>query len=110
MLELPPTEQTEWWEWLAERGLDDPSYSLQELHMRYQRFHKIKFGLIPPEEYVRYFRELIPIEQGLVYGDAIGSVTEFPFMFSVQDPTPIRQRPIPYSRVEREWINTYLDK
>jgi hypothetical protein len=50
MLELPPTEQTEWWEWLAERGLDDPSYSLQELHMRYQRFHKIKFGLIPPEE------------------------------------------------------------
>jgi hypothetical protein len=78
--------------------------------MRYQRFHKVKFGLVEAEEQLRYLRELIPIEKGLVYGDAIGRVEEFPFAFDVHDCTPIRQRPIPYARGEREWINQYLDK
>jgi hypothetical protein len=46
----PPPMDGEWWEWLESRGLDDPSYSLCDLHMRYQRFHKTKFGIVSDEE------------------------------------------------------------
>jgi hypothetical protein len=90
MLELPPPDSNEWWEWLEERGLDDPSYSLSALHMRYQRFHKVKFGMGDEGEQLQCLRELIPLERGLVYGDAIGRVEEFPFVFDVHDRTPIR--------------------
>lgn len=45
----------------------------------------------------RYFRDLLPLEKALVFGDAIGEVTEFPFHFTVHDPTPIRERPIAYA-------------
>jgi hypothetical protein len=110
MLELPPVDDSTWWDWLEQRGLDDPSYTLQALHMRYQRFHKVKFGLGSEEEKLQWLKELIPLERGLVYGDAIGRVEEFPFTFAVHDRTPIRQRPIPYARGEREWINQYLEK
>lgn len=54
--------------------------------------------------------DLIPLEKGLVFGDAIGRVDEFPFTFKVEDATPIRQRAIPYSKVERAWINDYMAK
>jgi hypothetical protein len=101
MLELPPVGDDTWWQWLAARGFDDPSMSLQRLHLRYQRFHKVKFGMVPESEQAGYLHDLVPIEEGLVYGDAIGRVDEFPFKFRVEDPTPIRQRAIPYSRVER---------
>ncbi len=83
---------------------------LVELHRRYQRFHKVRFGVILESEQLPYLRELIPLEKGLVYGDAIGRVDEFPFKFEVSDNTPIRLRPIPYSKAERKWINEYMRK
>ena len=48
------------------------------------------------------------IERGLVYGDAIGEVQEFGFRFEVTDPTPIREKPIPYKKEERQWIRGYI--
>ena len=65
----------------------------------------MKFGLVGEGDQIKFLRDLIPLEAGLVYGDAIGKVTEFPFSFQVHDCTPIRHRPIPYARVERDWIN-----
>ena len=44
----------------------------------------------------------------MVYGDAIGEVEEFEFSFEVRDPTPIREKPIPYKKEEREWIRGYI--
>ena len=44
MWELPPVGEGEWMQWLEDRGLDDPSMTLVALHMRYQRFHKVRFG------------------------------------------------------------------
>jgi hypothetical protein len=35
-------------------------------------------------------KDLIPIEEGLVFGDAIGLVEDHPFSFKVNDPTPIK--------------------
>ena len=48
------------------------------------------------------------MERALVFGDAIGEVTEFPFHFTVHDPTPIRERPIAYAAPQREWIRRYM--
>ena len=48
------------------------------------------------------------MERGLVFGDAIGRVDEFEFTFEVRDRSIIREKAIPYSRPEREWIRTYM--
>ncbi len=47
-------------------------------------------GVVPEEERGPYYRDLLPLERGLVFGDAIGLVEEFPFRFQVRDDTPIR--------------------
>jgi hypothetical protein len=60
------------------------------LYLRYQRFSKVKFGLIDKSEHYKYLRDLLEFEEGLVFGDAIGHVPEFPFKFTVRDKTPIR--------------------
>ncbi len=52
----------------------------------------------------------MPFERGLVFGDAIGEVTEFEFKPEVTSSAPIRQKPIPYARLERDWIRSYLTK
>lgn len=57
--------------------------------------------MVPEEERGPYYRDLLPLERGLVFGDAIGLVEEFEFKFKVLDDTPIRQRPIGYSQEER---------
>ena len=65
--------------------------------------------MIPEDERGPYYRDLLPLERGLVFGDAIGTVKEFPFRFRVVDDTPIRQRPIGYSHEERQWIREYME-
>jgi hypothetical protein len=50
----------------------------------------------------------LKIEAGLVFGDAIGEVEEFKFGFTVTDDTPIREKPIPYKKEERDWIKNYI--
>ena len=60
--------------------------------------------MIPEAERGKYYRDMLPLEKGLVFGDAIGWVEEFKFRFKVVDPTPIKHRPIAYSFEERQWI------
>ena len=57
--------------------------------------------MVPEEERGPYYRDLLPLERGLVFGDAIGLVEGFEFKFKVLDDTPIRQRPIGYRQEER---------
>ena len=45
-----------------------------------------------------------------MFGDAIGCHTELPFRFKVLDETPIRSKPLPYPKVAREWVKTYVEK
>ena len=54
------------------------------------------------------FWDLLEVESGLVYGSAIGLVSDHPFTFQVEDATPIRERAIPYSAQERDWINKFM--
>ena len=73
-------------------------------YLRYQQFSKLDLGVVPLEDKGRYYQDLLPLERGLVFGDAIGRVDEFKFRFTVLDNSPIRQRPIAYAHDEREWI------
>ena len=43
-------------------------------------------------------------------GSGIGLVPQFPFSFDMLDKRPIRQRPFPYAKEQREWLKQYMDK
>ena len=61
-----------------------------QLYLRYKKFHKLDLGVVEPQHWWAYFRDLLPLEANLVCGDAIGEVTEFPFYFEVVDDRRIR--------------------
>ena len=63
--------------------------SEDQLYLRYMKFHKVTFPAVPEEVWYRYFWELLPFEQALVYGDAIGLCARYPFDFEVTDPEPL---------------------
>ena len=50
----------------------------------------VTFQTVDKAEWSEYFHDLLEVEVGLVFGDAIGCVGEHPFKFTVLDPTPIR--------------------
>lgn len=50
MLEFPTDPEPDWYDWLASRGLADPSLSKVELYSRYKKFSKVVFGMVPPED------------------------------------------------------------
>ena len=107
-----PEDQREqgWCEFLEKYGLWDCRMQDGDLYDRYLRFKNVTFGEMPQEEWKQCFAELLPMERGLVFGDAIGRVDEFEFTFEVRDRSIIREKAIPYSRPEREWIRTYMQK
>ena len=72
--------------------------------MRYLRFKDITFGEVPKSEWHKYFRELVEVEHSLVWGSSIGDCWEFPFKFHVEDPTPIKAKPMPLAKGPREWV------
>ena len=47
-------------------------------------------GIIAEEHKWAFFQDLLPLEQNMVCGDAIGNVKEHPFFFHVTDERPIR--------------------
>ena len=77
-----------------------------QLYRRYEKFKDITFPLIPEERWHLLFKDLVSIEEGLVYGDAIGKCDVLPFSFEMhQDTVPVKSKPIMYSKNERDWIN-----
>lgn len=90
MKEFPKEPDPDWYDWLAERELADPSLNRVELYSRYKKLSNVSMPMVPPELQPPYLRDLVQVEEGLVYGDAIGLVDEFPFKFEVTDNTPIK--------------------
>lgn len=79
----------------------------RDAYIRYMRFKNVSFGELPESHHAQAFQDLLKFERGLVYGDAIGEVVEFEFAFELSDKSIIREKPIPYARNERAWINEY---
>lgn len=79
-----------WEDWVRRFGLWEDARGIDGNYLRYQQFSKLDLGVVPLEDRGRYYRDLLPLERGLVFGDAIGWVEEFKFRFTVLDDTPIR--------------------
>lgn len=97
-----------WREFLGENGLWDERLGEWRLYQRYLWLHKLEFPAAPKEMWPRLYQDLLRVEAGLVYGDAIGLVAEHPFRFTVEDGTPIRQKPRPLPARERQWVREYV--
>jgi hypothetical protein len=108
MLEEKEPCEEGWREFLGENGLWDSALEEARLYMRYQRFRKLSFPAAPEGMRPRLYQDLLRVEAGLVYGDAIGLVAEHPFRFAVEDATPIRQKPRPLPARERQWVREYV--
>lgn len=108
---MTPVQQKDddWREWLQKFGLWGDDRGEDANYLRYRQFKGLDLGVIPSGERGPYYRDMLPLERGLVFGDAIGLVPEFPFRFSVLDATPIKQRPIAYCAGERQWIREYME-
>jgi hypothetical protein len=78
---------------------------VDQLYLRYHKFKELTFPAIPKTDWNRCFQDLVTIEEGLVFGDAIGKCDALPFTFEVENKEPIRSKPIMYAKAEREWIN-----
>lgn len=97
-----------WQNWLQKYNLWDNKLGTEALYLRYRKLSKIKFDQVPVEWWGRLFQDLLFFEDGLVFGNSIGLVEQFPFKFHVEDPSPLREKPIQYARAEREWIEKYM--
>lgn len=105
----PVADKVPGWEaWLRKYQLWDEDKSIEELYLRYRKFEKLSFDQVPEEHWGQLFQDLLFFEDGLVFGNSIGCVDEFPFKFNVEDETPLREKPIQYAREERNWIEEYL--
>ena len=91
--------------------MHDPTHSEQQAYERYLRFSKIELGseAMPRGERWRFYCDLLPFEPMLVHGNCIGLVPDHPFRFEVTDHRPFVQKPISYSRQEREWLCSHMD-
>ena len=80
----------------------------KDAYQRYMKFKDVDTGEASASQRREFLRSLLPLEQGLVYGDSIGEVPDYGFKFTVSDPTPIRDKPMPYKKEERQWIREYI--
>lgn len=70
-------EKEEGWQvWLHNMELWDPCLGEDKLYVRYKCFKDIQVGVVSEEFKRRMFRDLLTLEKGLVYGDAIGKVRD----------------------------------
>lgn len=97
-----------WQEWLCRYNLWDEVIGEEGLYLRYMKFHKVKFSEVSEDKWHIYFRDLLQFEPALVFGDAIGYCPEFPFAFEVLDDSPLVMKPMPYPRLQRDWIREYI--
>jgi hypothetical protein len=102
----PATDKEDGWkEWLQEYCIYDESKSNDEMYLRYMKLKDITFPLMPKSHWGYLFRDLVSIEEGLVFGDAIGCCDTLPFRFDIVGDECIRSKPIMYAKEERDWIN-----
>jgi len=71
------------------------------MYQRYRKLSKIRFGVVPLDCRGRFYRDLLPLEHGLVYGNKIGRANRFAYRFQVSDPRPIRQKAFNLPKRER---------
>lgn len=108
LVDKPKGREPGWREWLHRFDLwegEDES----AMYERYMKFSRIKFGVVPEEHWGVFYRDLLPFENGLVYGDKIGRVDRFAYRFRVADPRPIRHKPFSFPKRERQWVREYTE-
>ena len=89
-----------WQDWLRKYGLWEGGNEAA-MYERYMKFSRIKFGVVPEEHWGLFYRDLLPFEHGLVYGNKIGCVDCFAYRFKVADPRPIRHKAFNFPKKER---------
>ena len=67
------------------------------------------FPKVPEAKWAPYFRDLVAFDPSLVFGDSIGYVSNYPFVFQVTNSWPLCQKPVSYPKAEREWIQRHVD-
>ena len=67
----------------------------------------VKFG-INTKFAKDYYRDLLVIEDFLVWGASIGYASEYPFRFKVDDAERICKKPTPLAKEARDWVNNFM--
>lgn len=107
-MKLQVTNKDEnWKEWLAKYDIYSTELNEDQLYLRYQKLKDVTFPMLKEEYWPMFMKDLVMLETGLVFGEAIGECDILPFKFEVTNSAPIRNKPIPYPKEEREWINNY---
>ena len=86
----------------------DSQLNEQELYLRYLKLKDVKFGIVPEEQWHKYYNDLLEVENYLVFGSSIGEVKQYPFIFTVENTEPIRKKPTPLPKEARDWVNDYM--
>lgn len=110
MLEPVKEKDKGWQEWLKRWDIYDENSDQNAMYLRYMKLKDITFPLMPKEHWSGLFKDLVSLESGLVFGDAIGKCTILPFSFKVTNDDPVRNKPIMYPKKERQWINEHMKK
>jgi hypothetical protein len=79
--------------------------SPDELYLRYLKLKEVTFGIVPEDEWHKYYNDLLEVEKYLVFGNSIGEAREYPFIFTVENTDPIRKRATPLPKEARDWVN-----
>ena len=97
--------------WLLTNGLWSEAMTDFDANLRCKNFMGMEFPTATKQEWPWLIKDLLPFEEWLVVkGGMLGYVSEYPFSFEVNDMTPIRQKPLPYTKVQKQWIQNYGDQ
>ena len=72
--------EPEWREWLHQYDLWEGTDE-EAMYLRYMKLSRLKFPVVPHEHWKRFYHDLLPLEHGLVFGNAIGRADRFAYRF-----------------------------
>lgn len=67
----------------------------------------VKFG-INTKFLKDYYKDLLIVEDFLVWGSSIGFAPDYPFRFKVDDDERICKKPTPLTKEARDWVNRFM--
>lgn len=77
--------------------------------MKYAKFSKVYFGMIPKVFLGLFFYNLLFLELMLVLEEAIGCAYRFIFRFIIDNSTLICLKVIVYPQELKEWLHAYIN-
>ena len=99
-----------WERFLQERGVWDSKREQDDLYLRFLKLRDKTFPAAPAACWPQLFQCLANLEDCFVVGEAMGVVHDHPFVFTVQDPTPFVQRPLPAPPQAAEWLRQKFER